>query len=186
MTMRKLLLPTMLASAWLLGGCASAPMGPTVTVMPAPGMPLEQFQSIDATCRAFAQQQTAGYTHSATQSGAVSGAAGALLGAAAGALIGGNQNGAAVGAGVGLLAGSAGGAGNYNSEQMTAQQAYNVAYKQCMYSKGAQVPGYAAPRYTPAPSYAPPPSYAPAPSYAPPPPPAGYPPPAPPSYQESR
>ena len=174
MNLRKLLLPAMLGSAWLLGGCASAPMGPTVNVMPAPGMPLERFQSIDATCRSFAQQQSAAYQNSATQSGVVSGAAGALLGAAAGALIGGNHNGAAVGAGVGLLAGSAGGAGNYSDQQMTAQQAYNHAYEQCMYTQGAQVPGYRAPRYAPPPSYAPPP------------PPAGYPPPPPPGYYQSR
>lgn len=175
MKMRKLLLPAMLGTAWVLAGCASAPMGPTVNVMPAPGMPLEQFQSIDAGCRAFAQQQSAAYQNSATQSGVVSGAAGALLGAAAGALIGGNHNGAAVGAGVGLLAGSAGGANSYNGQQMNAQRAYNHAYEQCMYTKGAQVPGYRAPRYEPAPSYAPP-----APSYAPPPPPSGNPPPPPP------
>ena len=178
--MRKRLLPLLLASAWALAGCASAPMGPTVTVMPAPGMPLEQFQAIDSSCRAFAQQQSAGYGSSAAQSGVVSGAAGALLGAAAGALIGGNHNAAGIGAGVGLLAGSAGGAGSYNGQQMTAQQAYNVAYKQCMYTKGAQVPGYAAPRYAPPPpAYAAPPSagYAPPPpAYAPPPyPPVGAP-----------
>ena len=168
--MRKLVLPALLGASWLLAGCASAPMGPTVTVMPAPGMPLEQFQAIDASCRAFAQQQSAAYGNSAAQSGVVSGAAGALLGAAAGALIGGNHNGAAVGAGVGLLAGSAGGAGSYNDQQMSAQQAYNTAYKQCMYTKGAQVPGYAAPRYAPPPQYAPP---------------AGYPPP-PPRYEGDR
>ncbi len=155
----------MLVSALLLGGCASPPMGPTVAVMPAPGMPLQQFQAIDATCRSFAQQQSAGYANSASQSGVVSGAAGALLGAAAGALIGGNQGSAGVGAGIGLLAGSAGGAGTYNQQQMSAQQAYNIAYKQCMYTKGAQVPGYAAPRY------APPPVYYPRSGYVPPPPP---------------
>ncbi len=152
MTLRKRVIPSMLTAAVLLGGCASAPMGPTVTVMPAPGMPLERFQAIDATCRSFAQQQSAAYGGSAMQSGVVSGAAGALIGAAAGALIGGNHNAAGVGAGVGLLAGSAGGAGGYNGQQMTAQQAYNVAYTQCMYTKGAQVPGYAAPRYAPPPA----------------------------------
>ncbi|SBP86742.1 conserved exported hypothetical protein [Thiomonas delicata] len=146
------------ASALLLAGCATAPMGPTVTVMPAPGMPFDQFQAIDASCRAFAAQQTAGYSQAAGNSGVVSGATGAVLGAAAGALIGGNSQGAGVGAGLGLLAGSAGGAGTYSDTQGSAQHAYNIAYEQCMYSRGAQVPGYAAPRYVPPPpSYAPPP-----------------------------
>ena len=152
-------------SALFLAGCATAPMGPTIAVMPAPGMPFEQFQAIDASCRAFAAQQIGGYSQSAANSGVVSGATGAVLGAAAGALIGGNSQGAGVGAGLGLLAGSAGGAGTYSDTQYGAQRAYNIAYQQCMYSKGAQVPGYAAPRYIPPPSYAPP-----APGYAPPPP----------------
>jgi hypothetical protein len=49
---------------------------------------------------------------------------------------------------------------------MSVQQRYDVAYSQCMYSRGNQVPGYVQP---------PPPAYAP-----PPPPPPGYPPPPPP------
>jgi hypothetical protein len=144
------------ASALLLAGCASAPLGPTIAVMPAPGMPFEQFQAIDASCRNFAAQRVAGYSQSASNSGLVSGATGAVLGAAAGALIGGNSQGAGVGAGLGLLAGSAGGAGTYSDTQGGSQRAYNIAYQQCMYSRGAQVPGYAAPRYVPPPSYAPP------------------------------
>jgi hypothetical protein len=147
-----------LTSALLLGGCASAPLGPTVAVMPAPGMPFDQFQGIDAACRGFAAQQVAGYTQTANNSALISGATGAALGAAAGALIGGNHEGTGVGAGLGLLAGSAGGSGTYNGTQGSAQRAYNIAYQQCMYSKGAQVPGYAAPRYVPPPpQFAPPP-----------------------------
>ncbi|WP_298290053.1 hypothetical protein [Thiomonas sp.] len=171
-----LLLPAALG-ALALGGCATAPLGPTVAVMPAPGMPFEQFQAIDATCRQFAQQQSAQYQTGATHSGLTSAAIATGLGAAAGALIGGNSQGAGVGAGIGLLAGSAGGAGAFGDTQYSAQRAYNIAYQQCMYSHGAQVPGYAAPRYAPPPP--PPPGYAPqaapapapsyAPSYAPPP-----------------
>ena len=158
----------------LLGGCASAPMGPTVRVMPAPGMPFDRFQAIDAQCRAYAAQQVAGYQHGANNSALVSGATGALIGAAAGALIGGNSEGAGVGAGVGMLAGSAGGAGTYSDSQYNAQRAYNTAYEQCMYSQGAQVPGYAAPRYVPPPPNMPPPP----PPGSPPPPPPDLPPPA--------
>ena len=144
--------------ALVLGGCASAPMGPTVRVMPAPGMPFDRFQAIDAQCRAYAAQQVAGYQQSANNSALASGATGALIGAAAGALIGGNSQGAGVGAGVGMLAGSAGGAGTYSDSQYSAQRAYNIAYEQCMYAQGAQVPGYAAPRYAPPPPNLPPPN----------------------------
>ena len=150
-----------------LAGCAAPPLGPTVSVMPSPGMPFERFQEIDASCRNYAAQSISGTQQSANNSALESGAAGALIGAAAGALIGGNHNGAATGAGIGLLAGSAGGANNYNASQYGAQRQYNLAYQQCMYAKGAQVPGYAAPSYAPPPVYAPPP----APGYAPPPPP---------------
>lgn len=144
----------------VLAGCASAPMGPTVAVMPPPGMPFDQFQFIDSQCRAYAQQQTTGYTDRAQKSAATTAVTGALLGAAAGALIGDHSGSAGVGAGVGLAAGGIGGTGAYNSGQEQAQRAYDTAYQQCMYSKGAQVPGYRAPAYTPppAPYYAPPPS----------------------------
>ena len=138
-------------SLLLLGGCATAPLGPTVQVMPAPGMPFERFQAIDAQCRGFAAQHVAGYQQGANSSALVSGATGAVLGAAAGALIGGNSQGAGIGAGVGMLAGSAGGAGSYGDTQYDAQRAYNVAYEQCMYAHGAQVPGYAQPSYVPPP-----------------------------------
>ena len=138
-------------AALALAGCAAAPIGPTVTVMPAPGMPFERFQEIDASCRNFAAQQIAGTQNSANNSVLESGAAGAVIGAAAGALIGGNHNAAGTGAGIGLLAGAAGGSNGYNGSQYQAQRAYNIAYQQCMYAKGAQVPGYAAPSYMPPP-----------------------------------
>ena len=157
------LLPAALG-ALLLAGCASPPMGPTVTVMPAPGMPFDQFQAIDAQCRQYAQQQSTGYQTAASNSGVTSAAAAAGIGAVAGALIGGNSQGAAVGGGLGLLAGSAGGAGSYGQTQYSAQRAYNIAYQQCMYSHGAQVPGYATPRYVPPP---PPGTYQPQPAYRP-------------------
>ncbi|CDW93392.1 MULTISPECIES: hypothetical protein [unclassified Thiomonas] len=152
--------------ALVLGGCATAPLGPTIAVMPAPGMPFEQFQAIDASCRQFAQQQAAPYQGGASNSGVTSAALATGIGASAGALIGGNSQGAGVGAGLGLLAGSAGGAGSYGDTQGSAQRAYNIAYQQCMYSRGAQVPGYAAPRYVappPPPAYPAQPSYQPAP-----------------------
>jgi hypothetical protein len=48
--------------------------------------------------------------------------------------------GAAAGSGVGLLGGSAYGAGNAQRGEWTLQDRYDVAYMQCMYTKGNQIP----------------------------------------------
>ena len=71
--------------------------------------------------------------------------------------------GAAIGAGAGALAGTAYGANGSQYEQGGIQRQYDIAYTQCMYSRGNQVPGYrGAPRgYAPpaAQGYGPPPGY---------------------------
>ena len=150
----------------LLAGCASQPMGPTVSVMPAPGKPFGVFQEDDAICRNFAQQQSAGVAERGNSQQVGTAIIGTVLGAGLGAAIGGGR-GAAIGAGAGALGGTAVGANQAERGTYTAQQLYNNAYTQCMYSRGNQVPGYAQPA-------------APPPSSAPPPPPPGYPPPPPP------
>ncbi len=48
----------------VLGGCASAPSGPSVMVLPGPGKTLEQFQTDDAFCRQWAAEQAAKTTSS--------------------------------------------------------------------------------------------------------------------------
>lgn len=146
----------------LLAGCATQrPIGPTVSVMPAPGKPFDVFSVEDQQCRQYASQST-GLTAGQTSSGNFFGsaAAGTAIGAVAGQLIGGNQ-GAGVGAGMGLLAGSVQGGGDAQASTQDAQWRYNNAYKQCMYAKGNQVPGYQYQRQV-----APPPA-----NYPPPPPP---------------
>ena len=93
---------------------------------------------------------------------------GTAIGAVAGAALGGE---AGTGAGVGLLAGTAVGASSGAEARHTVQQRYDIAYEQCMYAKGHQIP--MAGRYAPyrqSRQVAPPP----------PPPPAGTPPPPPP------
>jgi hypothetical protein len=45
------------ATAIVLGGCATIPVGPTVMVLPGPGKTIEQFQADDAACRPWASQQ---------------------------------------------------------------------------------------------------------------------------------
>ena len=129
-----------LAAAGVLAGCAQPPLGPTVAVMPAPNKPFSVFQQEDAFCRQFAQQQTAGTTEAANNAQLGTAAIGTVLAAGLGAALGGGQ-GAAVGAGMGALGGTAVGAGQAERGSFSAQQRYNLAYSQCMYSYGNQVPG---------------------------------------------
>jgi uncharacterized protein YcfJ len=160
-----------LASMLLLDGCVSQPMGPTVAVMPAPGKPFDAFQQDQAICKQFADQQVQGGAQSANNQQVGTAVVGTLLGAGLGAAIGGGR-GAAIGAGAGALGGTAVGAGPAQQSQYSLQQRYDLAYSQCMYSRGNQVPGYAPPGAPPPPPSYPPPGY-------PPPPPPGYPPPPP-------
>lgn len=133
--------PVLVAIA-LLAGCATAPTGPRVTVMPPPGKPFEQFAAEDRLCRTYAEQSV-GLTPAEASGQSVAGAAvaGTVIGAAAGAAIGGGHEGAATGAGVGLITGTAVGArrGAYSAEDV--QRRYDIAYEQCMYAKGNLLPG---------------------------------------------
>jgi len=161
-----------------LSACTTLPSGPNVMVLPGVGKPFDQFQVDDMVCRQYAQGQIGITPEQGGTQRTVGGAViGTLLGAAAGAAIGAAAGspdvGAAVGAGTGLLMGSAAGAEAGSAASGSLQQRYDVAYVQCMYAKGNQVPGAtAAPsNYVPPPPNAPPP-----PSAAPPPPPQAPPP----------
>lgn len=154
-------------------GCVAPPLGPTVRVMPGPNKPFDSFQNDDAICRQFADQSVGGGANAQNtqvDQTLIGTGVGAVLGAGLGAAIGGGR-GAAIGAGAGALGGTAVGASTAQNTGRSVQERYNIAYSQCMYSRGNQVPGYA----QPGPAYAPPP-----PAYAPGPPPGYYPPPPPP------
>jgi len=160
-----------------VSGCAQPPLGPSVSVMPGPNKPFDVFQTDQAVCRQFADQQVGGAAaaqNTQTSQTLIGTGVGALLGAGLGAAIGGGR-GAAIGAGAGALGGTAVGASQAQQTGMTVQHRYNIAYSQCMYSRGNQVPGYAQPQpaYAAPPPPPPPPGYA-APGYPPPPPPPGY------------
>ena len=130
-----------LTVASLLSACVSAPTGPTVAVMPREGKPFDLFQQEDFYCRNFAANSVKDTSDAALKEGATSAAIGAALGAVAGAVIqGGNHANVGTGAGVGLLGGAAMGAMNSSGKQNQAQVQYNIAYQQCMYAKGNQVP----------------------------------------------
>jgi hypothetical protein len=143
-----------------LGGCATMPSGPTITVLPGPGKPFEAFQADDYACRQWAEQQIGGASPSETANqnlatGAVLGTAiGAGLGAAIGSASGNAGTGAAIGAGAGLLGGTSIASGPAYASEYHLQRRYDVAYQQCMYAKGNQIPGVAR---RPARAYAPPP-----------------------------
>ena len=128
------------AFASVLAGCASVPHGPSVAVMPSPGKSFDQFSAEDNTCRQYAQNSigtSAG--QSGTNSEVESIAIGTAIGAVAGTLLGGHQ-GAGAGAAIGMLGGASMGAGTSQDSTHETQRRYDIAYEQCMYAKGNQLP----------------------------------------------
>lgn len=166
--MRKINL--LIANIAALAGCAvTVPTGPSVAVMPAVGKPFEVFQNDNEVCMQYAREQIGVDPQRAGQTEIAAGAAtGAVLGAAAGAALGDSSRAAGAGAGAGLLMGTAIGAGNADRSSMALQRRYDIAYQQCMYAKGNQLPqaDYSHYRAMIYPTYSPPRA-----SYPPPPPP---------------
>jgi len=169
-----------------LSGCATVPTGPSVMVLPAQGKPFEAFQADDSVCRQWAAQQAgAGPSETTNQNlanGAVLGTVlGAGLGAAIGAASGATGTGAAIGAASGLIGGTAIASGPAYGAGWEVQRRYDVAYQQCMYAKGNQIPSVVrTARRAPA---VPPPPPPPLGYYYAPGPPGAYPPPPPPPPQ---
>jgi OmpA family protein len=160
-----------------LVGCATIPAGPSEMVLPEQGKPFEQFQAEDAGCRQWASTQVGttpgqAWTESTLSSAAIATLLGAALGAAFGAASGDAGIGAAIGAGSGALGGTMVGVGAGQAAAGTVQSRYDVAYQQCMYAKGNQIPmrGTVQPRYGASPP-PPPPGSSSLPSSPPPPPP---------------
>ena len=127
-------------------GCATVPTGPSVMVLPPSGKPFEQFQAEDAICRQWASQQIGlnaqeTVNRNTATSAVVGTAIGAGLGAAIGSASGDAGVGAAIGAASGLLLGTTSGASAGQVYGAEAQRRYDIAYMQCMYSKGNQSPG---------------------------------------------
>ncbi|HEX7641367.1 MAG TPA: YMGG-like glycine zipper-containing protein [Burkholderiaceae bacterium] len=129
-----------LATALLLGACASTPTGPNIAVMPGAGKSFEQFNVDDAVCRQYAAGRLGGAVQSANDKAVQNAAIGTAIGALAGAAIGGDRQGAAVGAGTGLIVGSAGGVTASQYGSYGAQRSYDISYAQCMYARGNNVP----------------------------------------------
>jgi uncharacterized protein YcfJ len=156
------------SAAACLSACVSQPMGPTINVMPGRDKSLDVFQQDETACENYASQRVAGGAEAANNQAIGEGILGTALGAGLGAAVGGGR-GAAIGAASGAVVGTAVGSNTSAGAQMSLQQRYNMAYAQCMSTKGNKVPG---PRRGPPPGYygpPPPPGYGP-----PPPPPPGY------------
>jgi hypothetical protein len=138
-----------------LSACATLPTGPTVMALPGHGRTLAQFEADDLACRQWAEQRTGTPGAASEQSMATSAAAGTVLGAGlgagSGAAAGNPAAGAAIGAGSGLLGGTAVGLDASRAAVGTVQWQYDVAYEQCMYAKGNQIPVI---MHTPQPGYA--------------------------------
>jgi hypothetical protein len=138
--------------------CVTLPNGPDIAVMPGTGKTFEHFRQDDTICRHFGAQSIAGATpdEAASRSAVKSALTGAIVGAAAGVAIGGGK-GAAIGAGSGLLLGSAVGSSASVYASGIMQQRYDVAYMQCMYTKGNRVPTSGSLVAAPPPAIYPPP-----------------------------
>ena len=143
-----------------LGGCVTAPQGPTIPVMPGTGKSLEHFQVDSGVCRQYAQSSIGGATQAAQDTAASNVAGGAVVGAAVGALLGAatgqSGSGAAFGAGTGMIFGGAAAGSSGATSSYTLQRQYDIAYMQCMYARGNQVPMRVAPRTAPRTGSAPP------------------------------
>lgn len=139
--MHKISTYAVLAGAFLMSACATAPKGPSVMSLPGTGKSFDQFRYDDNYCRQYGTEQIGGT--SATQAADESLAKSAVVGTAIGAVIGaaaGGRGGAAIGAGTGLLVGSVEGTAAADASAYNAQQRYDNAYVQCMYAKGHRVP----------------------------------------------
>jgi len=140
-----------LAAVLAASACATIPTNSTVPVMPGPYKPFEVFEQDQQACKAYAYQQVAGQTEAANNRGVAAAVLGTALGAGLGAAVAHNAgSGAAAGAATGAVVGTAIGASGSQEEGWDIQRQYDIAYEQCMYAKGNQVPGFA-------PAQAPPP-----------------------------
>lgn len=133
-------------SLLIVVGCATVPKGPSVMVLPSPGKPFEVFQAEDAICKQWATSQIGQSPQETVNQNTVTGAVvGTVIGAGLGAAIGSTSGdmgaGAAIGAASGLLFGTLSGADSARYYGSEAQRRYDIAYMQCMYSKGNQIPG---------------------------------------------
>jgi len=141
----------------LLASCAQMPTGPSIAVMPGANKPFDVFVQDDQLCRGWAAHSIGIPGHDAAAERMLSSTvAGAAIGAVVGAVAGGDR-GAGTGAAFGTVIGASAGTNQSAATAYDAQRRYDIAYQQCMYSKGNLVPTRAyGPYYYPAPPPPPP------------------------------
>jgi hypothetical protein len=141
----KMTCSTVIATAFLMSGCAVTPTNTMVQAMPGPGKSFQAFQDDLGACKTFAGQQVAGQAEALNQRAA----AGAVLSTVLGAAVGGAASQTGAGAGIGAAAGSAIGTAVASDATAAAQQGlqgqYDNAFSQCMYARGNIVPGFGPP-----------------------------------------
>lgn len=126
----------------LLAACAQMPTGPSVAVMPAPNKPFDVFMQEEQLCRSWAAHSIGLEGNDAAANSMLrSTVTGAAIGAVAGAIVGGDRN-VGAGAAMGTVIGATAGSQQSSVTAWNAQRRYDVAYQQCMYSKGNMVPSY--------------------------------------------
>jgi hypothetical protein len=164
--MRSGLRASILLAAAMLCGCAVAPSGPSVMVLPGVQKSQAQFQADQAGCQQHAAQSVAPAVDAANQQAAGAAVVGTAIGAAVGALVGyGGYGGyghyagqsAAWGASAGLMYGGAVGGSGLQAANAGLQQRYDNAFAQCMLLRGNQLPGVSAYRRAPPIAIPPPP-----------------------------
>jgi outer membrane lipoprotein SlyB len=151
-----------------LQGCAVAPAGPSVLVLPGAQKTPAQFQADQAGCEQQAKALVAPGVEAANQQAATTAVVGTAIGAAVGALFGyGGYGGygsyanqaAAWGAGAGLIYGGAVGSSSSQASSVGLQRRYDNAFAQCMLQSGHQMPGVASYRRAVPAVPPPPPNY---------------------------
>jgi len=125
----------------VLAGCAMQPVGPTISVFPAPYKPFDVFLADQDECQGYAASRVAGGAQAANNRALGAAAVGTALGLALGAATG-DGRAASFGAAGGAAVGTAVGASESDQANFSLQRRYDIAYAQCMYAKGNQVPGY--------------------------------------------
>ncbi len=123
----------------VLAGCVPAVMAPSVAATPGPGKMPTDLASDTTACAAQANQQMAPAIQAANNQVAGTVLLNAVIGGGGSAAAGASNSEVAANS---VANGATAGAANAQAAAATLQQQYDVAYSQCMYARGDNVPPY--------------------------------------------
>ena|SRR5579863_4246574 len=129
-----------MAAVTLLGGCATDPIEPSVTVASADKKSPEAFQEDQAVCEAYANQQISDYADNPPLTLAYIMVGGTLFPGLGWAWAG--ERGVVGGGVLGIGGGAWLGESEEEKARANAQKRYDLAYQQCMYVEGNKVAGF--------------------------------------------